>query len=53
MKNLNENLDKDLLAKIGLLNVNPTAIGIFGLLNLLWAGRAILTAIQRGLGVIF
>jgi membrane protein len=53
MKNINENLDKDLLVKIGLLNVNPTAIGIFGLLNLLWAGRAILTAIQRGLGVIF
>lgn len=53
MKNINENLDKDFLAKIGLLNLNPTAIGIFGLLNLLWAGRAILTAIQRGLGIIF
>ena len=53
MKNINENLDKDFLVKIGLLNVKTTAIGILGLLNLLWAGRAILTAIQRGLGVVF
>jgi membrane protein len=53
MKNIHENLDKDFLIKIGLLNVNTTAIGVLGLLNLLWAGRAILTAIQRGLGVIF
>ena len=53
IKNINENLDKDLLAKIGLLNVDTTAIGIFGLLNLLWAGRAIITSVQRGLGIIF
>jgi len=53
MKNIHENLDKDLLVKIGLLNINTTAIGLLGLLNLLWAGRAILTSIQRGLGVIF
>jgi membrane protein len=53
MKNIHENLDKDFLVKIGLLNVKTTAIGILGLLNLLWAGRAILTAIQRGLGVVF
>lgn len=53
MKNINENLDKDFLVKIGLLNLKPTALGIFGLLYLLWAGRAILTAIQRGLSVIF
>jgi len=53
MKNINENLDKDFLVKIGLLNVKTTAIGILGLFNLLWAGRAILTAIQRGLGVVF
>lgn len=53
MKSIHENLDKDFLIKIGLLNVNTTAIGLLGLLNLLWAGRAILTAIQRGLGVIF
>jgi membrane protein len=53
MKNINENLDKKLLEKIGLLNINPAALGLFGLLNLLWAGRAILTAIQRGLGIIF
>jgi len=53
MKTINENLDKDFLVKIGLLNVKTTAIGILGLLNLLWAGRAILTAIQRGVGVVF
>lgn len=53
MKSIHENLDKDFLIKIGLLNVSTTAIGLLGLLNLLWAGRAILTAIQRGLGVIF
>ena len=53
LKNVNENLDKDFFTKIGLMNVNTTAIGIFGLLSLLWAGRAILTSIQRGLGIIF
>ncbi|MFC1825958.1 YhjD/YihY/BrkB family envelope integrity protein [Thermodesulfobacteriota bacterium] len=53
MKNIHENLDKDFLIKIGLLNVSTAAIGLLGLLNLAWAGRAILTAIQRGLGVIF
>jgi membrane protein len=53
MKNIHKDLDKDFLVKIGLLNVKTTAIGILGLLNLLWAGRAILTAIQRGLGVVF
>jgi membrane protein len=53
LKSINDNLDKDFLIKIGLLNVNTTTIGIFGLVNLLWAGRSILTSIQRGLGVIF
>jgi membrane protein len=53
LKSINENLDKDLLVRIGLLNVNTTAIGIFSLINLLWAGRSILTSIQRGLGIIF
>jgi len=53
LKNINQNLDKDLLIKIGLLNIKTAAIGVFGLFNLLWAGRAILTSVQRGLGVIF
>jgi membrane protein len=53
LKSINENLDKDLLVRIGLLNVKTTAIGIFSLINLLWAGRSILTSIQRGLGIIF
>ena len=53
MKNIHENLNKDFLINIGLLNLKPTAIGIFGLLYLLWVGRAILTSVQRGLGVIF
>ena len=53
LKSINENLDKDLLIKIGLLNVNTAAIGIFGFINLLWAAGLILTSIQRGLGIIF
>ena len=53
LRNINENLDKDFLIRIGLLNVKTTAIGVFGLINLLWAGRAILTAVQRCLGIIF
>jgi membrane protein len=53
LRTLNENLDKDLLVKIGLMNVNTTAVGIFGLLSLLWAASWIVTGIQRGLGAIF
>ncbi len=53
LKSINDNLDKDFLVKIGHLNVKTTTIGIFGLVNLLWAGRSILTSIQRGLGVVF
>ncbi len=53
LKSINENLDKNFFTKIGLMNVDTTAIGIFGLLSLLWAGRSILTSIQRGLGIIF
>ncbi len=53
LRNVNENLDKDLLIKFGLLNVKTTAIGVFGLLNLLWAGRWILTSIHRGLRIAF
>ncbi|MFC1817212.1 YhjD/YihY/BrkB family envelope integrity protein, partial [Thermodesulfobacteriota bacterium] len=53
LETLNPNLDKNLLVRIGLLNVNITAISVFGLLNLFWAGCWILTAIQKGLEVIF
>ena len=53
LKNVNENLDRDFLIKFGLLNVKTTAIGVFGLLNLLWAGRWILTSIHRGLRIAF
>jgi membrane protein len=53
LKSLNANLDKDLLVKIGLMNVNTTALGIFGLLSLIWAASWIVTGIQRGLGAIF
>lgn len=53
LKQINDNLDKDLFIKIGLLNTKTTAIGIFGILNLLWAGCWILSAIQRGLAVVF
>lgn len=53
LKSVNENLDRDFLTKFGLLNVKTTAIGIFGFLNLLWAGRWILTSIHRGLRIAF
>jgi membrane protein len=53
LKTLNSNLDKESLNRIGLLNVNTAAVGIFGLLNLLWAGRWILSGIQRGMEIIF
>lgn len=53
LKTLNSNLDKESLDSIGLLNVNTAAIGIFGLINLLWAGRWILSGIQRGMEIIF
>ena len=53
LKTLNENLDKDLLVKMGLMNINTTALGIFGLLSLIWAASWIVTGIQRGLGAIF
>ena len=53
LRTLNENLDKDLLVKIGLMKVNTTAVGILGLLSLLWAASWIVTCIQRGLGAIF
>ncbi len=53
LKNLNENLDKELFVRIGLLNVKTTAIGVFGILNLIWAGCWILSSIQMGLAVVF
>lgn len=53
LKSINENLNKNFFTKIGLMNVDTTAISIFGLLSLLWAARSILTSIQRGLGIIF
>ncbi len=53
LKQINSNLDKSFFIRIGLLNIRSTAIGVFGLLNLLWAGCWILGAVQRGLAVIF
>lgn len=50
---INANLNKEFLVRLGLLNVGTAAVGLFGVINLLWAGRCILTAIQRGLMIIF
>jgi len=53
LKNINANIDKDFLVRIGLINVKAKVAGIIGLLNLLWAGCWILTAIQKGLEIVF
>ena len=52
-KNINSNIDKDFLVRIGLINVKAKVAGTIGLLNLLWAGCWILTAIQKGLEIVF
>ena len=53
LKNLNANIDKDFLIRIGLIHVKAKVAGVIGLLNLLWAGCWILTAIQKGLEIVF
>ncbi len=53
LSEINPNLDKTFFIRIGLLNMGSTAIGVFGVLNLMWAGCWILGAIQRGLAVVF
>ncbi|MEW6670354.1 MAG: YhjD/YihY/BrkB family envelope integrity protein [Thermodesulfobacteriota bacterium] len=53
LKNIHSTVDKDFLIRIGLINVKAKAMGIFGLINLLWAGCWILTAIQKGLEIVF
>lgn len=53
LKNINTHIDKDFLIRIGLMNVRAKVAGAIGLLNLLWAGCWILTAIQRGLEIVF
>ena len=53
LSKIHPNLDKAFWVKIGLLNLKTKAFGFLGLLNILWAGRAILTAVQRGLEIIF
>lgn len=53
LKGLNSNIDKDFLIRIGLIHVDAKVAKTIGLLNLLWAGGWILTAIQKGLGIVF
>lgn len=53
LKNINSNIDKNFLIRIGLINVKAKVAGTIGLLNLLWAGCWILTAIQKGLEIVF
>lgn len=53
LKNLSPNMDRDFLVRIGLLNVKTKAAGAIGIFNLVWAGCWILTAIQKGLEIVF
>ena len=53
LKNINSNVDKDFLIRIGLINVKANVAGVIGILDLLWAGCWILTAIQKGLEIVF
>jgi len=53
LKSIHQDLNRDLLLKFGLLHGKSAAIGVFGVLNLFWAGGCILTAIQRALALIF
>jgi len=52
-KNINPDINKEFLIRIGLINVRAKVAGTIGLLNLLWAGCWILTAIQKGLEIVF
>ena len=53
LKSIHEGLDRELLIKLGLLHGKSAGIGIFGILNMFWAGGCILMAIQRALNLIF
>ncbi len=46
-------LDYTFLEKIGIVNISLSALGVFGLLNLLWISRLIVGAVQRSFGIIF
>lgn len=53
LKSLNSNIDKDFFIRIGLIHSDVKVAKTIGLINLLWAGLWILTAIQKGLGTVF
>ncbi len=53
LNSIHQDLNLDLLIKLGLLHGKSAAMGIFGVLNLFWAGACILTAIQRALALVF
>lgn len=49
----NENLSPEMFDKLGISKKAGSAIGLFGLVNLLFSSRLILSSIQRAFGVIF
>jgi len=49
----NENLSPELFAKFGISKKTGSAVGVFGVLNLLFTSRLILSSIQRAFSVIF
>jgi membrane protein len=53
LSSFNQNLNRELLERIEVINVANNTIGILGVLNLLWMSRFIMGSIQRAFGVIF
>lgn len=53
LTSFNQNLNRDMLEQIEVINVANNTIGILGVLNLLWMSRFIMGSIQRAFGVIF
>jgi len=53
MSIINDKLNKDFLVKLGLTGAAGGAVGIFGLLNLLWSSRLIINSVQRAFDIIF
>ncbi len=53
LASFNSQLNRSLLEKIGIVNLSGGAIGVIGILNLLWISRLIMRAVQRAFSIIF
>ena len=53
LQRLHPSLNEQTLGQLGLMNIGGTVVGVFSLLNLVWAARLVSLGIIRGLGVIF